>query len=380
MTDILKVLVVDDELGMQMGVERSLRNYTAVMTDIDGQVSFDTRRAGSAEEGLGIIEADTPDILLLDYKLPGMSGLELLDIISEKYPKLLTIMITAYASLETAVTATKRGAHDFLAKPFTPDELKSVITKAASRLTLARKAQALAEEKRQVRFQFISVLAHELKAPLNAIEGYLRIVKDKSAGDDPGTYDHMLGRSLIRLDGMRKLIFDLLDMTRIESGQKKREFTECHLGEAIENVIETFKPEADKRNIAIAVDCDRALTLSADASELEIILNNLISNAVKYNRDGGKVTVEAAVAQGYVDIAVSDTGIGMTEKEVAKLFKDFVRIKNEKTRNILGSGLGLSTLKKLAQLYGGDVSVTSEPDRGSTFTARLSLNQEAIEQ
>ena len=111
--------------------------------------------------------------------------------------------------------------------------------------------------------------------------------------------------------------------------------------------------------------------MTADRGEIEIILNNLVSNAVKYNRDGGRVDVTLAREGPAVTIRVADTGIGMTQEEAAKLFADFVRIKNAKTRNILGSGLGLSTVKKLAMLYHGDVRVESQPGVGSTFTVVL---------
>ncbi|HNR33688.1 MAG TPA: ATP-binding protein, partial [Candidatus Hydrogenedentes bacterium] len=102
-----------------------------------------------------------------------------------------------------------------------------------------------------------------------------------------------------------------------------------------------------------------------------IILNNLVSNAVKYNRDGGSVEVKIGEADDTVMVSVSDTGIGMSEEECAKIFNDFVRIKNRKTRDILGSGLGLSIVKKLAVAYGGDATVISRPDVGSTFTVTL---------
>jgi signal transduction histidine kinase len=109
----------------------------------------------------------------------------------------------------------------------------------------------------------------------------------------------------------------------------------------------------------------------ADNGEIQIVLNNLITNAIKYNRDGGRVDVYLSADSDTLTIAVSDTGIGMTEEETNKLFQDFARIKNEKTKDILGSGLGLSTVKKIAQLYGGTVDVESVPDEGSTFTVRL---------
>ena len=371
MVETFHVLVIDDEPGMQAGAMRTLRDHTVEVPDVNGKVTFTVDAAGTGEDGLAKIDAHVPEILLLDYKLPGMSGLDLLDRLRERELETLTIMITAYASLETAVTATKRGAYDFLAKPFTPAELKDVVRKAAGRILLTRQARRLAEEKRQVRFEFISVLAHELKAPLSAVEGYLRIIQDRSAGDDPAAYDQMVGRSLVRVEGMRKMILDLLDLTRIESGRKKRDLTEVDVREGAEGAIETASVEAEKRDIDIELHADGRLDLQADRGEVEIILNNLISNAVKYNRDGGRVDVKLAGDEEGVTIAVSDTGIGIAPEDAATLFDDFTRVKNDKTRKILGSGLGLSIVKKLAGLYGGDAAVESEPDVGSTFTVTL---------
>ncbi len=173
---------------------------------------------------------------------------------------------------------------------------------------------------------------------------------------------------------MRKLITDLLDMTRIESGQKKRELAEVDLREMAQQSIDTMAPSAQARQISIAMDCPRPVTLTADRGEIEIIFNNLVSNAVKYNRDGGKVNVAISSQNDIITVAVADTGIGMTPEEASRLFGDFVRIKNEKTRNILGSGLGLSIVRKLAQLYGGDATVASQPDVGSTFTVTLNAH------
>ncbi len=374
--ETLKILITDDEPGMRMAVERSLRGFRVHLPDVDEEVSFAVEQAATGEEALEKVAAVSPDILLLDYKLPGISGLDVLEQIAGRQNEMLTVMITAYASLETAVTATKRGAYDFLAKPFTPEELKNTIRKAASRLILTRQARKLADEKRKVRFQFISVLAHELKSPLAAIEGYLQIMKGHSAGENIGGYDQIVDRSLVRLDGMRKLIVDLLDMTRIESGEKRRELSEVDIVAVAKRVTENNQLEAAKRGITVTLHADRPLYITADSGELEIILNNLISNAVKYNRDNGRVDIDITPNEDTVTITVSDTGIGMTPEEAAKLFNDFVRIKNDKTRNILGSGLGLSIVKKLAQLYGGDAAVESTPDVGSTFTVTLKQGKE----
>lgn len=367
----LRVLIVDDELGMRKGAARVLGKHQVTLPQFNGEYGFLTEEAEDGKSALEKLDATPWDIMLLDYKLPDLSGLEILDSIREKKVDVMTIMITAYASLEVAVSATKNGAFDFLAKPFTPDELKSVIDKASQSLLALRRARDLEREKRRVRFQFISVLAHELKSPLAAIESYLQLMEKHVAGNDISKYDHILNRSLIRIEGMRKMIFDLLDLTRIESGQKKRELSRINIIDAVNTSIENVSVAAAERDISVRLQAPEELTLNADRSEIEIIFNNLISNAVKYNKDGGTVDIHLSKQDHVVHIEVKDSGIGMSEVEVKRLFGEFVRIKNEKTKNILGSGLGLSILKKLTDYYNGSIAVESKPDVGSTFRVTL---------
>lgn len=364
----LRVAMVDDEAPLSAAVKRILAKYKGHVEAVDVDVTYASTHFSTGEDFLNsLADGVEYDLLLLDLKLPGMSGLDILAELGRQGRSLVTIMITAYATFETAVQATKLGAYDFLPKPFSPEELRYSLRKATDQLIISREARRLAEEERQVRFNFISVLSHELKAPLNAIEGYLRLLQDEQSPERR----QMIDRSLLRLDGMRKLIFDLLDLTRIESGQKSRQFAEVDVAGVAKKTIDLFATEAAERDISIALEALEPVKLVADAGELEIVLNNLVSNAVKYNRDGGSVTVSLERKDGAVNIQVADTGIGLTPEESAKLFSEFVRIKNEDTFKILGSGLGLSTVRKLAHLYGGNASVKSERGVGSTFTVTL---------
>lgn len=367
----LKVLVVDDEPGIRDAVERVLSSHRTTLPDEGQETAFEVAQAGTGEEALAACEAGAPDILLLDYKLPGISGLDVLERMGSAAADTLVVMITAYATIETAVTATRRGAYDFLAKPFTPAELRTTVSRAATYLALQRKARRLAEEKRQARYQLLSVLFHELKAPLAAVEGYLDLLREGMLVPGSGRYEEVLGRSRIRIEGMRRLILDLLDLTRLESGQRKREPVALDARESVRRAVETAQPAASARGIEITVDGPDPAPLVADPGELEIVLNNLLSNAVKYNRDGGRVDVRLSRDADAVFIAVADTGIGMSMEEVGRLFGEFVRIRNERTRDIPGSGLGLSIVRKVVELAGGDVSVESEPGKGTTFTVRL---------
>jgi len=365
---ILRVAMVDDEVPLGRAVRRILTKFRVHVEDVGVDVGYSCFTFTTAEELFqSLSEGAEYDLLLLDLKLPGMNGLDVLNELRRQNRSLLTIMITAYATFETAVEATKLGAYDFLPKPFSPEELRYSVRKATNHLVITREARRLAEEQRQVRFNFISVLSHELKAPLNAIEGYLKILQP----EEPPERRQLIDRCLIRLDGMRKLIFDLLDLTRIESGQKARQFSEVDVRTIAQRTIELFTPEAAERNISFTLDAPEPVKIIADPGELEIILNNLVSNAVKYNRENGSVTVVLRRNEDMVTIQVKDTGIGLTPEEAAKLFREFVRIRNEETLHIMGSGLGLSTVRKLAQLYGGEASVESKKGVGSTFTVAL---------
>jgi len=367
----LKVLVVDDEPGIRSGVSRILRNFRVDYPFMEEAYDFEVFEASTGEEGIEMIESKYPDIVLLDNKLPGIQGIEVLEYIRKKQLNIIVVMITSYASLELAVKATSDGAYDFIPKPFTPQELKASIENITKRVFLTKMAKTLKDTGRQIRFQFLSVLSHELKAPLNAIEGYLKMAKEHQLGDKLEDYDQIFDRSLQRIKSMRNLILDLLDLTKVTSGKAKRELVKVDLGGIALMAMDTMRPYSIQRDIKITLDNPQNINICADPDEMEIIFNNLISNAIKYNVDGGKVECTLEESNEKITITVKDTGIGMSELEMEKLFQDFVRIKNEKTKNITGSGLGLSIVKKLAENYKGKIEVSSIPDKGSIFVVTL---------
>jgi two-component system, sensor histidine kinase and response regulator len=370
MTEPLRILVVDDEEGIRLGVARVLEKFLASFPDIEAEVSYLIECVGTGEEAVERLRDQPPDILLLDLKLPGIGGLDVLKEARAIEPPVLTIMITAYASVTTAVEATRGGTFDFLPKPFTPTEIKAAVRRATRDLILSRQAKKLAAEQRRTRFEIIRVLVHELKAPLGVVEGYLASILDGVVSDKE-TLDRVVKRSIARIQGMRQLIFDLLDVTRLEAGMKARDFATVNLADVARDCMDNLRAQAEVKKIAMELVAGPALDLVAVRAELEIVLNNLLTNAIKYNREGGSVRVELGRHDDIFTIAVRDTGMGLTHDEAAKLFNDFVRIKNAKTRGIEGSGLGLATVKRIAGMYHGDATVTSEPDQGSTFTVTL---------
>ncbi len=375
---VLKVLVIDDEPGIRSGVARILRDFHVTYPFMDEDYTFELIEAPTGEEGIEIFERDKPDIILLDNKLPGIQGVDVLEYIHNKKYDVVVAMITSYASLDVAVKATRDGATDFIPKPFTPQELKSSIENITKQLYLKRITRRLTEEGKQVRYQFLSVLSHELKAPLNAVEGYLRMMQGKEAGNAIDNYADQIDRSLQRIQGMRNLIMDLLDFTKIRLEKKAGKIITLDLAEIAKGAIITVQPYAIQMEVTVNLDVRSEALLNADPADMEIIFNNLVSNSVKYNKVGGKVDIIIDSNENEVVISFADTGIGIKSEDIGNLFNEFVRIKNEKTRNITGSGLGLSIVKKIVQLYFGTITVESKPDVGTVFTVRIPKNSSSI--
>jgi signal transduction histidine kinase len=372
---VLKVLVIDDEPGIRSGVSRILNNFHVTYPFMDEDYTFEVTEAGTGEDGIAILEREMHDILLLDNKLPGIQGVDVLEYIRKRNYDIVVAMITSYASLDVAIRATRDGAIDFIPKPFTPQELKSSIENITKQQYLKRITHKMKQEGKKIRYQFLSVLSHELKAPLNALEGYLRMMQEKQAGERIEDYATPIERSLQRIQGMRSLIMDLLDFTKIRLERKEEKIQEVSMAEVASEAIITVQPYAIQMDVTINLDVRSDVSIMADPDDMEIVFNNLISNAVKYNKVGGKAEITIDSSDIEAILIFSDTGIGITRNDTENLFTEFVRIKNEKTRNISGSGLGLSIVKKVVELYHGTINVESTPDVGTVFTIRLPKKQ-----
>ncbi|MFZ4547832.1 MAG: ATP-binding protein [Bacteroidales bacterium] len=366
-----KILIIDDEPGIREGTKRILQNFKVDYPFMDEQIDFQVLEAGTGKGGIEIIDREMPEILLLDNKLPDIQGVEVLEYVKSKHYDIIVVMITSYASLELAVKATRDGAYDFIPKPFTPQEIRASVENITKQIFLKRMTQTLNKTGKQIRFQFLSVLSHELKAPLNAIDGYLKMIKDRQFGSNIDAYDEILDRSLERIKGMRTLILDLLDLTKIETGKATQKLEKVSVRKIVQMAVDTIRPYAIQKDVDLYINTRETIEMKADPGEIEIIMNNLISNAVKYNRNGGRVDIFLEKLESAVKITVSDTGIGLKKEDLEKIFDDFVRIKNTETREVTGSGLGLSIVKKIVDMYKGTVDVQSEPNKGTTFVITL---------
>lgn len=366
-TQLIKTYLVIPDLHIRSTIHTYLSKFQVRISDLHEEVCFEVHGSDSLKEAKEALTSQSIDFFIVAQDLVDGNAFDLFSLIKSTSSHLPFAFMSKHITLDLALRATRMGSIDILTVPFSADELRSVAKKAAHQIILDRQTKALEGERKKIRFEFLAVLAHELKAPISAVESYLQIIKTRILGNDFAKYDHMIERSLIRMDGMRRLIFDLLDLTRIESGQKKREIQKINISELIGQIIESLAPMAQAKRVTVMNNLPANMTLMGDIVELQIVFNNLISNAIKYNKNAGQVLLEGQNTGTFLKISIRDTGIGLSADEILRLFGEFVRIRNEKTANIEGSGLGLSIVKKILSIYQGTVTVQSKIDVGSTF-------------
>jgi len=216
---------------------------------------------------------------------------------------------------------------------------------------------------------FVSMVAHELKSPLSAIINYLNVILTGMFDDNPAKVREMLERCKVRGEALLDLVRDLLYINSREVGKVERTIEPLDLKLVIASQVEFFKVQADKRRICMRLEAPEGpCMVKADRGDLDRVFMNLISNGIKYNRDKGSLTVRISEAGPAWEIAVVDTGVGMSDAEQAGIFQEFYRVKNHKTSGITGTGLGLATVRRVLAGYSGRAVVQSRPDAGSTFT------------
>ncbi|MBE0570838.1 MAG: response regulator [Ignavibacteriaceae bacterium] len=231
----------------------------------------------------------------------------------------------------------------------------------------------------QLKSQFVSMVSHELKAPIAAVYGFLNLITDdKIKISNEQQKDYIL-RSQLRLDGLLKMVNDLLDISRMEMKTVRREIKQVCVEEIIKSVIELFQVEINKKGISVSLNCESdAACIKADYDEINRLFTNFISNAIKYNKENGSVSISISKSEDYLITEIKDTGIGLKPEEKKKLFSEFFRAKNELTKSISGTGLGLSIVKRIVDSYSGKIEVESEFGSGTTFRIFLPSSLKSV--
>lgn len=356
-----RILIIDDEKAMRDSCSQVLTKS-----------GYNTETASDGNQGLREISRIRPDLIFVDLKMPGMSGMELLEKACEIDPNIVSVVITGYATIESAVEAMKHKAYDYLPKPFTPDELRIITKRGLERRRLALESAQLQQEKETIKKNFITLVSHQLRSPLASMKQYFAVLHEGFAGEVSNEQKGLIEKAVMRVDDLLQLIDDWLDMSRIEAGNLTEKFEPVDLVAILTETIELMRPLAEDKRVTLKSDLPGSIYPFPGYEEgLKQAFANLIANAINYNRDAGQVSVSTKEEKDHVVVEISDTGIGISQENLYFIFDEFFRVKTKETQGITGSGLGLPIVRKIIEVHNGSIKVTSELGKGSTFSVIL---------
>jgi PAS domain S-box len=367
-----------DELGQLAGTFNDMATeLEASMADLkDKNLKFDTIMNSMTNGFIAIdnthriilINAIACQFLGLTYE-EGIIGKNLIEVIRNNQINSLfkqTVEKNTSSMYEINISVPEEKIFRIYANPIksqeNPDENSGAIISIMD-ITNVKKLE-------QIRTDFVSNVTHELKTPLTSIRGFVETLRG-GAINDSEVADKFLEIIDIEAERLYMLINDILQLSEIETKQKDTNIGRYDLKSIVEDVISILQVTADKKNISISYEVEESLTIRANRDRIKQMLINLIDNAIKYNSENGSVFVKAIKAEGRTIIMVKDTGIGMERQHLPRIFERFYRVDKGRSRSMGGTGLGLSIVKHIVNLYNGDISVESEPGKGTEFTVQL---------
>jgi signal transduction histidine kinase len=353
-----RILIIDDEPVV-------LESCAEILAD----EPYDLATADNGAWGLEMVEEFRPDLVYVDLKMPGISGLHVLDSIASEYPTVVTIVITGYATVDSAIEAMKKGAYDFLPKPFTPDQFRVITARSLEKRRLVLETIALRREKEALRENFAAIVSHELKSPLSAVQQNLFVLAYQLAPIASPDQVQQLDRMKARIDDLLKMVDTWLRGVSTDLNGIRDRFKLIPLEGALRKAVENVEQHAIRKSVKIVVD-EPGEMVYGDEVTLTEALTNVIGNAVKYSYEGGTVTVACRSVDGEVRVDVADSGIGIPHEDQAHIFDDFYRATSV-VHQEGGVGLGLAISRRIIEAHLGSVSVASEVGEGTTVTIIL---------
>jgi two-component system phosphate regulon sensor histidine kinase PhoR len=216
-------------------------------------------------------------------------------------------------------------------------------------------------------------VAHEIRSPLSTVLSQIKILTDGLAGEIGTKQADILGKISRKVEGLVELTNELLDLSRIEAGLIVQDKQQVQIMHILDSLVGFMQARAKEKNISLTLKKADLPPINADGKSMEEVFSNLITNAINYTPEGGKITIAEKVSGDFLQIRISDTGYGIPPDELPRIFERFYRVKNEKTRNIVGTGLGLPIVKSIVEAHNGTIRAESKEGVGSTFSVRLPI-------
>jgi hypothetical protein len=368
----LDVLVVDDEPKICHILEQ-------VLATRDCSV----RIAHDGLEGLEHFKRRHADVVITDIKMPKLNGLELLRELKHLDPLLSVVVITAFPSMDGAIEAMKIGACDFITKPFDIAKIQAILYRCQQRVSLTRQLRQAGEgalkleelnrrltELNDMKSQFLAALSHEINTPLCLMSEWVYLLSDGTLGSLSTDQQHAVDVLIRAYERLHRLLQQLIDLMQGHTIVLQRQAVAAQ--DLVREAVAAAAPKAAARGIAIQTTLpDAPVVLEVDRGRCAALLEYVLDNAVKFNRDRGRVDVELIADPEAVQLRIADTGIGIPREELEKVFQPFYQVDRRLNRAYEGAGIGLALVRRYVEMHGGSIQLESEVDQGTAVLIRL---------
>lgn len=376
-----KLLIVDDNPHDR----ELLRNIL-----LSSSVKYNIREVASGKAALDVIDQDPPDIILLDIQMIDINGFEFLKEFKNKKNHFIPVLlVSAFSGENDRLEGLRLGATDFINKPFIPEEIIARIAVQVKLKKMNERSKWITEKTNEgIRFlykeleqqseelkkldrlkaDFISTVSHELRTPLTIIRQGVSLLQRKTLGEVNEKQSEILADVIESVERLVSITNDILDISKLEAAKVKLNKAEVAASELMVKLIKQFQIKAQLKDIALAADFPEDLpSLFGDKDKLIQVGVNLIENAIKFTPPGGKIIISARAAGDFVQLAIADTGVGISKEDAARLFDKFQQFGRKDGPGEKGTGLGLAISKQIVELHEGTIWVESEMGKGSTF-------------
>ncbi|HWO41543.1 MAG TPA: ATP-binding protein [Candidatus Eisenbacteria bacterium] len=353
------ILIVDDEMGPRESLKMILHPYYNVHVADRGARAFE------------ILKQYPIDLVTLDLKMPGLTGINVLEKVKQHDPDIEAIIITGYGSLDTAIEGLRLGAFDYISKPFDVNHVLALVRRGLER----RRAKA---RLREVKADFLSNVSHELRTPLSVVVGFVYLLLNQVIGKLTDEQQKVLETVYRNSEELLELIDNVLWMTSLNAGDNDAFVAPFDVRDVIEQTAKRYERILREKGLTLSIEgCSSALRIVNDRSKIERIVQNIFSNAVKFTARGGIRVIARPSAAGGVELEIGDTGIGIERAKLDSIFEPFHQIDSSIHRSFSGLGLGLTVARRMAELIGGSIELSSEPGVGTRVTVRVPSKAEA---
>lgn len=341
------ILVVDDELGPRESLKTILNPY------------YNVHVAERGNQAIEVLKKQPVDLVTLDLKMPGLTGINVLEKVKQYDPDIEAIIITGYGSLDTAIEGLRLGAFDYISKPFDVNHILALVKRGLDR----RRAKA---KLKQVKSDFLCNVSHELRTPLSVVVGFVYLLLNQVIGKLTEEQQRVLETVYRNSEELLELIDNVLWMTSLNSGDSGATVEKFDTREVINETIRRYDRTLREKGIGLNIEmAERGMSIVSDRAKVERIFQNIFNNAVKFTPQG-EISVKATPwGDGGVEIEVSDTGIGIEKNKIDSIFEPFQQADASTQTLTAGLGLGLTVARRMAEIIGGKLSVASEPNHGT---------------